>query len=366
MVASSVPVRRDVNNTKEDLDTAGIRFVYFSAQNMKRSKPVAEKIGIPFDWNCAISLRNLETSDKPDPHRHISNYADWDVLARMPHGIEAIRQHLKTVDNVPLLVSLFTDATPETIQSMIEIFRENGETVLSIGSGYRCYNQNIYSASNLATSVSVLPNVRSFLPAYERDLYDLFPVYSNHSMTKSDLKLSFDLVGLSTINLLQAKCFYSDIIVHRFDWHQRFDETLIDHLKLPVLLETIRKGRVLLLNELQYLSFYILTILSLVFWQVISYAIPLNIPPYCPPAMALVFLFVYLPLIILAMMFTDDHEGIMKMTPRKSVLQRKPKDAKRFYYYLMMRVSCILFSIWITGYLTTVSLFQQNNDILQR
>lgn len=82
MAASSVPVRKDVPNTKEDLDSAGVRFVYFSAQNMKRSKPVAEKIGIPFDWNCAISLRELEGGTEQDPHRHISNYADWDVLGK--------------------------------------------------------------------------------------------------------------------------------------------------------------------------------------------------------------------------------------------------------------------------------------------
>ena len=41
------------------------------------------------------------------------------------------------VDNVPLLVSLFTDSTPSTVKSMIDIFRENGEVVLSIGSAYR-------------------------------------------------------------------------------------------------------------------------------------------------------------------------------------------------------------------------------------
>ena len=32
--------------------------------------------------------------------------------ARLPHGVESIRKHLQTVDNVPLLVSLYTDATP--------------------------------------------------------------------------------------------------------------------------------------------------------------------------------------------------------------------------------------------------------------
>lgn len=50
---------------------------------MKRSKPVAEKIGIPFDWNCAISLRELDANDIHDPHRHISKYADWDVLGNI-------------------------------------------------------------------------------------------------------------------------------------------------------------------------------------------------------------------------------------------------------------------------------------------
>ena len=69
--------------------------------------------------------------------RYVSSYADWDVMARLPHGIEAIKHHLKHVDNVPLLVSLFTDSTPQTIQDMVGILRENGEVVMSIGSTYR-------------------------------------------------------------------------------------------------------------------------------------------------------------------------------------------------------------------------------------
>jgi hypothetical protein len=50
----------------------------------------------------------------------------------MPHGIEAIKEHIKTVDNVPLLVSLFTDATPDTTQQMIQIFRDNSEVGLMV------------------------------------------------------------------------------------------------------------------------------------------------------------------------------------------------------------------------------------------
>lgn len=40
---------------------------------------LAESMGIDTDWNCAISLRPLEDSTKPDPHRMTSDYADWDV-----------------------------------------------------------------------------------------------------------------------------------------------------------------------------------------------------------------------------------------------------------------------------------------------
>ena len=81
---------------------AGVRFVYFSSRNMRRSKPVAEKIGLQFDWNCAISLRALDGANCLDPHRYISQYADWDVHARMPHGIKAIEHHLKEVRDGPL------------------------------------------------------------------------------------------------------------------------------------------------------------------------------------------------------------------------------------------------------------------------
>lgn len=49
----------------------------------------------------------------------ISNYADWDVNAKLPHGIESVKHHLKEVDNVPLLVSLFTDVTKATTMHMV-------------------------------------------------------------------------------------------------------------------------------------------------------------------------------------------------------------------------------------------------------
>ena len=38
---------------------------------------------------CAISLRALENGIGRDPHRYISQYADWDVHARMPRTLRA-------------------------------------------------------------------------------------------------------------------------------------------------------------------------------------------------------------------------------------------------------------------------------------
>jgi hypothetical protein len=54
-------------------------------------------MGIETDWNCAISLRPLAEPNTPDPHRMTSEYADWDVKARLPHGIAAIREHTVNV-----------------------------------------------------------------------------------------------------------------------------------------------------------------------------------------------------------------------------------------------------------------------------
>ncbi|KAH9085054.1 hypothetical protein LEN26_020715 [Aphanomyces euteiches] len=147
MVASGVQPRKGIVSLIEDLTACGIRFVYFSPRNMRRSKLLAEKMGIETDWNCAISLRD---SEGPDPHRMTSQYSDWDVKARLPHGTAAIRRHLETVDNVPLLVSLYTDSTPDTIEEMISIFQENHEVVLGVGTSLRESNVPLFSQSDLS------------------------------------------------------------------------------------------------------------------------------------------------------------------------------------------------------------------------
>lgn len=115
---------------------------------MRRSKELASQMGIDVAWNCAISLRPLDEGEEKDEHRMTSDYADWNVKARLPHvsliicvdfgfrfaysfsyiisqhtlstkGVEDVKRHLQDVDNVPLLVSLFTDVTKRSTCEMV-------------------------------------------------------------------------------------------------------------------------------------------------------------------------------------------------------------------------------------------------------
>jgi hypothetical protein len=286
MSASSVPVRPEAPELMEDCQAAGIRFVFFSARNMRRSKRIAEKIGLQTDWNCAISLRDLEDGEHHDPNRF-----EWDIKARLPHGVAAIKEHLKYVDNVPLLVSLFSDSTPETIQDMIDIFRENGEVVMTIGSAYRALNQEIFNGSDVAISVVTMPGRRT-IPLRAKDLVDVFPKYSVGSLCRADMSLVFGLISLGTAALLQvpnalhpshshgsyanalsgrpqahsdntrqsahfgAKVdLGSDPLLRHIEQQQCSGEVegVAPQLRLPALLESVRKCRVFLLNIYQVL-----------------------------------------------------------------------------------------------------------------
>ena len=71
-------------------------------------------------------------------------HTDVENRAQLPKGIENIRPHLETMDNVPLLVSLFTDTTPDTTREMIGIMQEYGEVVCVMGSAANYHNVPVF------------------------------------------------------------------------------------------------------------------------------------------------------------------------------------------------------------------------------
>lgn len=476
MAASSVPIKTEVADFREELTKAGIRFVYFSPRNMRRSKSVAEKLGIQFDWNCAISLRALDDQEVYDPHRAISNYGDWDVHAKLPHGVAAIRKHLREIDNVPLLVSLYTDATPETVNDMVGVFQEYGEVVMTIGSAYRELNQQIFATSDVSVAVAMLPGDTKDVPISVEEVVARFPVASSNTLTQHDLLLHFHLVSLGSIPLLQTQArnrshvsftlskgesivrnsnndasptarqgnsspshlsqlakpvtpkpimkshlssqhissaletiqedvserpqdggdedtatqvnetaavdgdninnknnsntnttIYQpdnhvvNIQLDMFEDHRlEVGKVIPQELQLSALLEGIRMGRVYLLNFVQAIAGMCVCSVGMALWSLFSMAIPINIPPFLPPSWAIIFMLFHIPILLLAMLNNEEHEHVMKNTPRKNKYVQR-RDEERFVYYLAIRAGYIGISVFLVGWITSSVLLSAFN-----
>ncbi|XP_035694628.1 transmembrane protein 94-like [Branchiostoma floridae] len=284
MVSAQYQAKMDVVHMIEDLDTACIRFVHFSAEDELRSRIFSEKMGLEAGWNCHISLlsnpedrsrhssgpegdRSRHSSgetDAParrsrlhllgsqaeervpilehsqvtfrdevsehllpespehnvldiqrDPGKHLdlpgqdthfsgnqgsaevtrqcsyesqnyryggefglqdnvlirddrhddiismetdvtshhSDVFDMTNRAKLPRGIDNIRPHLENVDNVPLLVPLFTDATPQATKEMLKIMQEYGEVVCCVGSSTNIQNTGVFLQADVSVAV---------------------------------------------------------------------------------------------------------------------------------------------------------------------------------------------------------------------
>ncbi|KAJ1674927.1 hypothetical protein EV182_002280, partial [Spiromyces aspiralis] len=147
--------KTDVCDFIEDLSLAGIRFVYFSSSGGRQSKAFAERLGLETDWNTCILL---SSSDDDDDSAHDGYVEDYDIKARLPRGIENIRQHLEEVDDIPLQVSLFAGCTPSAVREMINIFQENSEIVCCIGSALCDSNTLTFAEADIAVGVEPIPH----------------------------------------------------------------------------------------------------------------------------------------------------------------------------------------------------------------
>eukprot|EP00611_Tribonema_gayanum_P022395 TRINITY_DN4484_c0_g1_i2.p1 TRINITY_DN4484_c0_g1~~TRINITY_DN4484_c0_g1_i2.p1 ORF type:complete len:508 (-),score=184.88 TRINITY_DN4484_c0_g1_i2:839-2362(-) len=294
MVASSVPPKKGMTSLIEDMMASGVRFVYFSPRNMRRSKAIAENMGIETDWNCAISLRPLDEPNTPDPHRMTSTYADWDVKARLPHGIAAIREHIRNVDNVPLLVSLFTDATAQTTMEMLKTLQEYGETVLCVGTSYRAANAGLFRAADLSLLQAGLP--------MSQPLTSL-PRASATQLSAADIRFNSAIVGLCTALPL------ADVLNPGAE---------LDDAQ-AVLIDLIREGRRLLLNAYQACAFALWAVCSLSLLLLLSSATPVSVPPTPNGVDVAWLLCVVLPLLAISLLSAPATPGLMRKTsPEKN------------------------------------------------
>ena len=165
--------KQDIVSLIEDLYTAGIRFVHFTAENEVRAKIFAQKLGLEVDWNCFISLAQSSTVSAEIETNEDGNCDEEDgndnsmassvlsiyqatmshIRAKLPTGIENIRPHIENVDNVPLLVSLFTECSSDTIMEMLQIMQENSEVILCLGNAWNQDNMAIFSQADVGVSL---------------------------------------------------------------------------------------------------------------------------------------------------------------------------------------------------------------------
>ncbi|KAJ3415516.1 hypothetical protein HDV05_004718 [Chytridiales sp. JEL 0842] len=268
----------------EDLDLAGIRFVYFSGAPERESKAYAERLGLEIDWNSCILLSSPDGNGNGYLELH-------DMKAKLPRGVENIREHLKNVDDVPLHVSLFAECSPMSIKEMVKIFQENGEVVCCIGSSLNEMNVESFAIADIAVAIDPFTALKA--------------KKTNHG-SLSSLSLG---AGFTT-----APC--------ALKFH--FDTSLYS------LAQLIREARTLADNARQGFSFYLGCQLSLSFLLMMSYC--LLLPPILTGYQVLWVLWVVLPIQAAPFLFTPHDPDVMKLMPVKNSEHLKNKWRFAAYY----------------------------------
>lgn len=94
-------------------------------------------------------------TESTEDHSTSFNF-DMSNRARLPKGIENIRPHLENVDNVPLLVSLFTDCTPPATRTMLTIMQEYTEVSIVMGSCANSENIGLFMQADASLAIEPL------------------------------------------------------------------------------------------------------------------------------------------------------------------------------------------------------------------
>ncbi|XP_046693234.1 transmembrane protein 94-like [Silurus meridionalis] len=225
LVSSQYQARPDMVRLISGLDSACIRFVYFSNEEEVRSKVFAEKMGLETGWNCHISLQsdcfpldpeNIHLTEREEEEPHllrecVKEEAELRLMerenrcliedlnrAKLPKGIENVRPHLENIDNVPLLVPLFTDCTSQTECEMVCIMQEYGEVVCCLGSSQNVYNNAIFLQSDISISLEPL------IPICSTSTNEVWTRTGRKPSTASLSQLSSAICGLAcTVQLQQ-------------------------------------------------------------------------------------------------------------------------------------------------------------------
>ncbi|RLO13791.1 hypothetical protein DYB28_005448, partial [Aphanomyces astaci] len=221
----------------------------------------------------------------------------------------AIRRHLELVDNVPLLVSLYTDSTPDTIKEMISIFQENGEVVLGVGTSVKESNVPLFGQADLSVALEGNPHT---LFDTELPKGSQLPVFSEVDMELSQM--------LNTL-----ACAFTV---------RNFTHTRVSPM---VVVDLIRLGRHMLTNFIQLVHYIFVMQLYVATVVCLSYVLPFPEVASLGCMSILWLLWIVVPALSLSLLSSPPDRHIMTRTPRKNEASAWTDDATRLCMYFLVR-----------------------------
>lgn len=229
---------------------------------------------------------------------------DMSNRAKLPRGIENIRPHLENVDNVPLLVSLFTDCSAEATREMLKIMQQYGEIVVCLGSSASNSNSEIFLQGDCSIAIEPLyPQVCQDYPAYtESNIYNNKAKLRSTAQSKLLLPGPQKIVTISPIYLSRMLNSISCSIATCRD----------DPISIVAIIELSRR---FIQGLWSCIQFWACCAVSLAAMNTIT-AI-LSLPPMVVPHHVLYLMCIAVPLISLSLLRVESDPAIMKRATGK-------------------------------------------------
>eukprot|EP00808_Paulinella_micropora_P030614 g66885.t1 len=264
----------------EHLMGACVRFVYFSPLDHRQTIALGNKVGLSLDFNASISLR-----EPAEGAKRVQG------PAQLPVGISAVRQHLsEDTDNVPLIVSLFTDCDVKNEMEMIRIYQEHAESVCVMGSSLKCHNYLLFQQADLGLSLDPLP--------FRDCMYNTHAERARSSKKPQPYSECFEFAASIAITTLPASL------------------TLTATTDMHLFLALLSEGRRLLQNVEQSITLYLAAVLELSL--TLFLLMVFGLPPALEPSHVLWFVWVILPLLAVSMLWTPRDPDLMQRPGSKN------------------------------------------------
>ena len=327
MVAMRDQPKTEVRSLVEHLMAAGIRFVFFSPENERKTQAFGGKIGLFTDFNVYISLKDIQEGAGTQRVRQ--------GKSQLPCGVSGIREHIQKVDNVPLLVSLFTDCSPRDVKEMIRIYQENGESVMCMGSSLKVENSEAFMQADISVSLDPIPS---------RECKDkTFP--STTAKKKAD-----SLFGLGgdhnsdgvTVEMEEEEGDYSDS--REFAVSSKITSMpcalpLSSTTDLMQFIALICEGRRLSINVNQSLVFALCSYMALFLLLLLTFIV--NTPPLFTGYQILWLVVLIIPILSFSLFFSPRSPDVMTRLADKNI-DIAADSSRHVVYFLVRFVSFVL------------------------